>query len=78
MMHRGGLADVYLPRNRLRNESACAQPKNWNLKTYLVNASLFLFSRLCPVSAPLSLFFIAPNDCLVGNTASLSYESQGP
>jgi len=26
--------------------------------TYFVRASLFLFSKLCPVSAPLSLFFI--------------------
>jgi hypothetical protein len=40
--------------------------------TYLVRASLFLLSRLCPVSAPLSLAFMMPKDCRVGNTASRS------
>jgi len=30
--------------------------------TYFVRASLFRLSKLCPVSAPLSLFFIIPRD----------------
>lgn len=42
---------------------------------YFVNASLFLFNKLCPVSAPFSLAFIRPNDCRVGNTASRSWHT---
>ncbi len=40
--------------------------------THLVRASLFLFSKLWPVSAPLSLAFINPKDCRVGKTGSRS------
>lgn len=37
-----------------------------------MRASLFLFNKLWPVSAPLSLAFISPRDCRVGKTASRS------
>lgn len=30
--------------------------------TYFVKASLFRFSKLCPISAPFSLLFINPSD----------------
>lgn len=44
--------------------------------THFVKASLFRFNRSCPVCAPLSLPFIAPSDCRVGNTGSRSYRCQ--
>jgi hypothetical protein len=42
-------------------------------ETYFVKASLFLFSKLWPVSAPFSLLFINPSDWRVGKTASRPY-----
>lgn len=43
----------------------------------MVRASLLRFSRLWPVSAPLSFAFIRPSDCRVGKTASRSYTVGG-
>lgn len=43
------------------------------MSAYFVKASLLRFNKLWPVSAPLSFAFINPSDCLVGKTASLSW-----
>ena len=64
-------ANAY-PENAWRHKLASLSMHHTHM-TNFVNASLFRFSKLWPVSAPFSLFFIAPRDCRVGNTASLSY-----
>lgn len=68
--------DIFVPRKRLRCMSIStvwwAPQRVKDGTAYLVSASLFLFSKLWPCSAPLSFDFIMPSDCRVGKTASLS------
>lgn len=67
-------AEGFGPRNRLRRPGVSNGNQKRGQEPYLVRASLFLFNKLWPVSAPLSLAFISPRDCRVGKTASRSYE----
>lgn len=60
------------PRKRLRKPGVSNRNQKRGQQTYLVRASLFLFNKLWPVSAPLSFAFISPRDCRVGKTASRS------